>query len=46
MTENKLLKQVNDEDFLIRVRPMLDEDNVWLGQVDITIPVMMKTILS
>ena len=37
MTKNKLLKQVNNEDFLIRVRPMLDEDNVWLGQVDICI---------
>tara|TARA_R100000329_G_C7552505_1_gene195238 strand:+ start:386 stop:742 length:357 start_codon:yes stop_codon:yes gene_type:complete len=37
MVGNGLLSNISKEDFVIRIRPMLDEENSWTGQVDITI---------
>ena len=36
----KLLTEVNEEDFLIRVRPFADDDGAWSGEVDISIMAM------
>ncbi len=36
----KLSKEVNNEDFLIRVRPFADDDGTWSGEVDISIMAM------
>ena len=37
MIGNGLLSNISKEDFVIRIRPMLDDENSWTGQVDITI---------
>ena len=37
---DKLAKEVNNEDFLIRVRPFADDDGKWSGEVDISIMAM------
>ena len=34
---DSLKANISKEDFIIRIRPMLDIDNSWTGQVDITI---------
>jgi Na+-transporting NADH:ubiquinone oxidoreductase subunit NqrA len=36
----KLAKEINIEDFLIRVRPFADDDGKWSGEVDISIMAM------
>ena len=36
----KLAKEVNEEDFLIRVRPFANDDGRWSGEVDISIMAM------
>ena len=36
----KLAKEINIEDFLIRVRPFADDDGRWSGEVDISIMAM------
>lgn len=36
----KLSKEINIEDFLIRVRPFADDDGKWSGEVDISIMAM------
>jgi hypothetical protein len=36
----KLLTEVNEEDFLIRVRPFANDEGVWSGEVDISIMAM------
>jgi len=36
-TITKLSKEINEEDFVIRVRPFADEDGKWSGEVDISI---------
>ena len=36
----KLLTEVNEEDFLIRVRPFANDDGAWSGEVDISIMAM------
>jgi hypothetical protein len=36
----KLSKEVNEEDFLIRVRPFANDDGRWSGEVDISIMAM------
>ena len=36
----KLGKEVNEEDFLIRVRPFANDDGRWSGEVDISIMAM------
>ena len=36
----KLSKEVNTEDFLIRVRPFANDDGTWSGEVDISIMAM------
>ncbi len=36
----KLLTEINEEDFLIRVRPFADDDGGWSGEVDISIMAM------
>ena len=36
----KLMTEVNEEDFLIRVRPFADNDGAWSGEVDISIMAM------
>ena len=37
MVGNGLLSNISKEDFVIRIRPLLDDENSWTGQVDITI---------
>ena len=32
-----LQKQIEDEDFVIRIRPFADDDGRWTGEVDISI---------
>jgi hypothetical protein len=36
----KLMTEVNEEDFLIRVRPFANDEGVWSGEVDISIMAM------
>ena len=36
----KLLTEIKEEDFLIRVRPFADDDGGWSGEVDISIMAM------
>jgi len=36
----KLASEVNEEDFLIRVRPFSDDEGKWSGEVDISIMAM------
>ena len=36
----KLAEEVNEEDFLIRVRPFANDDGRWTGEVDISIMAM------
>ena len=37
MDKEYLRKQINDEDYIIRVRPGQDEDGVWTGEIDLSI---------
>ena len=37
---DKLSKEIQNEDFLIRVRPFADNDGKWSGEVDISIMAM------
>ena len=37
MDREQIRKQINDEDFIIRVRPFVDEEGVWSGEVDLSI---------
>lgn len=34
---DKMAREMQDEDFMIRVRPYADEDGIWSGEVDISI---------
>ena len=36
----KLMTEVNEDDFLIRVRPFANDDGAWSGEVDISIMAM------
>ena len=36
----KLMTEVNEEDFLIRVRPFANDEGAWSGEVDISIMAM------
>ena len=36
----KLSKEINEEDFIIRIRPFADNDGKWSGEVDISIMAM------
>ncbi len=37
MSREKMFDNINDEDFIIRVRPSADEDGNWDGEIDISI---------
>ena len=37
MDEKRLKQQIEDEDFIIRVRPFTNEEDNWTGEVDISI---------
>lgn len=37
MDKNEVVKQLSEEDFLIRVRPYSDEDGEWGGEIDISV---------
>ena len=37
MDEKRLKQQIEDEDFIIRVRPFTTEEGSWTGEVDISI---------
>ena len=43
---DKLKKEINEEDFIIRVRPFADDDGVWSGEVDISIIAMPNNPLD
>ena len=42
----KLLTEVNEEDFLIRVRPFANDEGGWSGEVDISIMAMPNNPLD
>jgi hypothetical protein len=42
MTKDELINNVNDEDFIIRVRPFADDDGHWSGEIDISIMAFPK----
>ena len=37
MDKEQMVKKLNDEDYIIRVRPFLDEEDVWSGEIDLSI---------
>ncbi len=37
MTKEDMLDSINDEDFIIRVRPFADNNGEWSGEIDISI---------
>ena len=37
MDKEQMMKKLNDEDYIIRVRPFLDEEDVWSGEIDLSI---------
>jgi len=37
MTKNEMMDMINNEDFIIRVRPFADDDGDWSGEIDISI---------
>ena len=37
MNKDEIIKNINDEDFIIRVRPFADDDGEWSGELDISI---------
>ena len=37
MDMEKIKEQLQDEDFIIRVRPFADDDGKWTGEVDVSI---------
>jgi len=46
MDVTRLAAELQDEDFLIRVRPYADEDGSWSGEVDISIMVQPDNPLN
>ena len=43
---DKLEKEINEEDFIIRVRPFADDEGVWSGEVDISVIAMPNNPLD
>ena len=37
MDIEKIKEHINDEDFIIRIRPFADDDGKWTGEVDISV---------
>ena len=37
MNKDYMLSEINDEDFIIRVRPFADDNGEWSGEIDIAI---------
>lgn len=37
MNKEEMMERIQDEDFVIRVRPFADEDGTWNGEIDIAI---------
>lgn len=37
MTKDEMMDMINNEDFIIRVRPFADDDGDWSGEIDISI---------
>jgi len=37
MSKDDMINKINDEDFVIRVRPFADDDGEWNGEIDISI---------
>lgn len=37
MNKEEMMERIQDEDFVIRVRPFADEDGIWNGEIDIAI---------
>ena len=37
MDREQMRKQINDEDYIIRVRPFVDEEGIWSGEIDLSI---------
>lgn len=46
MDIEKLAEEIENEDFLIRVRPYADDDGTWSGEVDISIMVQPDNPLN
>lgn len=42
MTKEELIDSINDEDFIIRVRPFSDDDGQWSGEIDLSIMAFPK----
>jgi len=37
MNKEDMMEKIQDEDFIIRVRPFADDDGTWSGEIDISI---------
>ena len=37
MNKDEMMERIQDEDFIIRVRPFADDDGEWSGEIDISI---------
>jgi len=37
MNKNEIVEQLSEDDFLIRVRPYMDEDGEWSGEIDLSV---------
>ena len=46
MTREELLAQINEEDFLIRIRPYANSEGEWDGELDITLMSQTSNPLS
>ena len=42
MTRDELIDNIQDEDFVIRIRPFADDDGQWSGELDISIMAFPK----
>ena len=42
MNKEEMIDNINDEDFIIRIRPFADEDGQWNGEIDISIMAFPK----
>ena len=43
---SKTVKKIMDNDFIIRIRPFLDENDEWTGEIDLSIMTQPGNILT
>lgn len=37
MNKDEMMENINDEDFLIRIRPFANDDGTWSGEIDVSL---------